>query len=220
MSDPLTVVVGSRELLGPLRGRQEVAGGSVRVFPPDDIRAALDTILSQRPHHVVLERDFARSPRGAAMVERLNADPQFSGTEILVVDGEAVAHLPPSGPIEPDSRRLDWRGTRRVTRARIAADIDVHVDGAEARLIDLSTLGAQVVSASALRPGQRVRVALPVEPVARMAAVVAWVSFELPKGRPAPQYRAGLEFLNPETASLERFCETHAEAAADPSRPA
>lgn len=212
MPDRLTIVVGSRDLLSPLRTRTDVVGGSVKVFPPDDARAALEAILSQRPHYVVLERDFSRSTRGTAMIERLNADPHFGGTEILVVDGTAVDCLGPAGGASAESERLDWRGTRRASRARIGPGVDVQVDGTDARLVDLSPLGAQVVSPSPLRPGQRIRVAFPLEPPSRMVAVVAWVSFELPKGRPAPQYRAGLEFLTPDSASIERFCQTHAAA--------
>lgn len=215
MSDRLTIVVGTRDLLTALRARTDVASGLVRVFPPDDIRSALESILSARPHYLVLDREFTRTARGAAMIERLNTDPQFSGTEILAVDGDTVARLGPAGGAGTKAQALDWRGTRRVSRARMPPGLEVQLDGADARLIDLSTIGAQVVSPSALRPGQRTRLTLPVEPVSRMAAVVAWVSFELPKGRPAPQYRAGLEFVNPDTEALERFCQAHALAATD-----
>jgi hypothetical protein len=70
------------------------------------------------------------------------------------------------------------------------------VDGKEATIVDLSEGGAQVVSTSALRPNQKLRLSLPLEPDARIGATVAWASFELPKGGGAPRYRAGIEFTD------------------------
>ena len=39
----------------------------------------------------------------------------------------------------------------------------------------------------------------------RVVAVVLWASFELQKGRPEPQYRAGLEFKNHDPGLIERL---------------
>jgi hypothetical protein len=185
-----------------------VTQGSVRVFPTDDIRAALETILSARPRFLVIDHEFSRSARGVAMVDRLQADPGFETTDVLVVDGMSVLPL----SITPEgaaAETLDWRGTRRVPRIRIQSGVEVQVDGSAAHLIDLSTLGAQVISSSALKPNQRVRFNLPSEAGGRMVATVAWANFELPKGRPSPQYRAGLEFSNPDPRPLEQFCLAH-----------
>ncbi len=69
------------------------------------------------------------------------------------------------------------------------------IDGNPATLLDLSIVGAMVVSPTILRPNQRVRMSLPDEsrPV-RFSAGVAWASFEMPKG--GPRYRAGIEFFD------------------------
>ena len=72
--------------------------------------------------------------------------------------------------------------------------IVAQIDGKEATIVDLSEGGAHVVSASVLRPNQKVRISLPLEPDARLRATVAWASFELPKGSSGPRYRAGIEF--------------------------
>jgi len=59
-------------------------------------------------------------------------------------------------------------------------------------LLDVSSNGLQVRSSLVLRPQQRVRVVLPPERGSvKMAAVVAWSTFEI---GPTPQYRAGLAF--------------------------
>jgi hypothetical protein len=214
MTDSHTIVVGSRELVSPLRERPEIAHAPIKVFSTDDIRVALETILETRPRFLVLDHEFSKSQRGTAMLERLHADPGFVSTEILVVKGTTVAPLAPT-PEPPPEANLDWRGTRRVPRIRMRTGIEVQVDGNVAKLVDLSTLGAQVVSTSALKPNQRVRFVLSVAAGARLSATIAWANFELPQGKAAPQYRAGLEFVDADKNTIERFCVTHAKKERD-----
>jgi hypothetical protein len=205
----MTIVVGTRDLLKPLQVRPDVTDGPVQLFPEEDVRAALETILERRPRFLVLEREFSQSSRGTAMLDRLSSDPAFASTEILVVSGDSVA--PFSAAQEaPAAPAQDWRGTRRVPRIRMKAGIELQIDNTPAQLVDLSTLGAQVISSAPLKPNQRVRVALPGDAV-RMVASVAWANFELPKGRPTPQYRAGLEFASPDARALEQLCVTWAQ---------
>jgi hypothetical protein len=85
------------------------------------------------------------------------------------------------------------------------------VDGKDATIIDLSAGGAQIVSSAALRPNQKLKVSLPLEPDARLRATVAWAFFELPKGGGAPSYRAGLEF-NDEDPRIGPFAEKNQKA--------
>jgi hypothetical protein len=107
-------------------------------------------------------------------------------------------------PVAP----LDQKGTRRAPRYRIIEGIEVAIDGNPALLVDLSLVGAQVLSATLLKPNQRVRLSF-VEsdrPV-RFSAGVAWSSFELPKGQ--PRYRAGIEFFDADIDAVGRFCDTN-----------
>ena len=88
--------------------------------------------------------------------------------------------------------------------------MDVLVDGNSATLVDLSVVGAQVISATILRPNQRVRMALPDETeTMRFGATVAWASFEIPP-QSGPRYRAGVEFLNADASAVGVFCERYA----------
>jgi hypothetical protein len=41
----------------------------------------------------------------------------------------------------------------------------------------------------------------------RVNASIAWAAFEIPTG--GPQYRAGIEFLDADAATLEGFCRRH-----------
>jgi hypothetical protein len=69
-------------------------------------------------------------------------------------------------------------------------------------------IGAQVVSQTILKPNQRVRMSLPHTPrPIRFSAGVAWAAFEMPKGRPTPHYRAGLEFFDADADAVGQFIE-------------
>jgi hypothetical protein len=82
----------------------------------------------------------------------------------------------------------------------------VAVEGANAALVDLSIIGAQLVSPAKLSPNQRVRVSLKDEGGSvEFSATVAWTSFEI-QPNSGPRYRAGLEFVDADAALVEAFC--------------
>ena len=59
-----------------------------------------------------------------------------------------MAAAPPVAATTP----LDQTGTRRAVRFRIRSRVNVLVDGNNASLVNLSTVGAQVVSPTVLKP--------------------------------------------------------------------
>jgi hypothetical protein len=186
---------------------------------------------------VTLERLFAATSRGAALINRVKADPALDATEIRIVshDGSysrVSPRRPPFNPLvpaastpqppPPPSARtllskgappaaappLDHRGTRRVRRFRMHAGTEVQLDGALVMLADLSVSGAQVISHEQLKPQQRVRMILADDlGMVRLNASVAWAKFEVSQG--ASRYRAGIEFKNPEVKAVEAFCMRH-----------
>jgi hypothetical protein len=104
---------------------------------------------------------------------------------------------------------LDQRGTRRAPRFAIASSVDVIADGNTVTLIDLSTVGAQVVSATILKPNQKLRMTLVDDQSAvRFNAVVAWAWFEMPP-KSGPRYRAGIEFLDANRSDVDAFRMRH-----------
>lgn len=219
MSAPCTIVIGSPDLLPALRERI-AATGEVLEFSDQDPLRALEAIVTRKPQVVALERLFAATPRGAALINRIKSDPSLAVAEIRIVshdsdyvrvsrrprqtaEGAVVVEAPPQ-PAQP----LDWRGTRRSPRIRIADNVEVLVDGNPAGLVDLSAIGAQVISQVVLRPNQRVRVALSDDlGVLRFNASVAWASFEIREG--AGRYRAGLEFADADGAAVTAFADRH-----------
>lgn len=240
------VLIASSDLLPALEQRSGVGGQALRFSDAQPLEA-LEAITLHRPALIVLERFFAATPRGAALINRIKADPGCANAEIRVLshtgdysrvivkpatDGAApeappaptpaavaqsapaaaptaaastatpppstattgaTAATAPTTAAQP-APHLDWRGTRRHPRFRLKDGVVAQIDGKEATIVDLSEGGAHVVSASVLRPNQKVRMSLPLEPDARLRATVAWASFELPKGSSGPRYRAGIEF--------------------------
>src|SRR5690606_41044607 len=95
-------------------------------------------------------------------------------------------------------------------RYRIRQGVEIQLDGNAASLVDLSVMGAQVVSATILRPNQRVRVSVPTDDfMMRFRGAVAWAKFELPNPTEPPRYRAGIEFLDADSAAMEAYCNRH-----------
>jgi hypothetical protein len=200
----------------------------VLAFTDADALRALESITKRKPALVALERVFAATPRGAALINRIKADPTLSQVEVRVVSHDAefarprkvgydTAPATPPEPIEIDTlvapvapkAPLDQRGTRRAPRFRINADVDVLVDGNQAALVDLSSIGAQVVSTTVLKPNQRVRMALnDDEGTVKFNASVAWASFEIPP-KSGPRYRAGLHFLDANPDAVDAYCQKH-----------
>ena len=223
-----TVVIASPDLLPALKERSGAANGEVLTFSDVEALRALEEIVRRRPHAVELERQFAATPRGAALINRIKADPTLAQSELRVVSHDsdyarvvpraagaappvqapavAILEAPPeAAPAAP----LDHRGTRRAPRFRIAGEMSVLLDGNAAKLVDLSTVGAQVISPTILKPGQRVRMALADDHGAvRFNAAIAWAFFEIPpKG--GPQYRAGVNFVDADSDAVGAFCLRH-----------
>ena len=215
-----TVLIAAPEHLQALKEREDFAGA--QTFSDAEALRALEVITRKRPDVVALERMFAATTRGAALINRIKADPKLSSCEIRIVAHDSAYSRVPAGappaaasegssvavaaPPAPATAPLDQRGTRRAPRFKIVDGVEVMVDGNAATLIDLSVVGAQVVSVTILKPNQRVRMSIAdgKKPL-RFSAGVAWASFELAKT--GPRYRAGIEFFDAEAEAVQKFCE-------------
>jgi CheY-like chemotaxis protein len=234
------VVIAASNLMPSLRERL-ADDGQLVVFPDTEPIQALQAILEHRPSLIVLERLFAATPRGAALINRIKNDPQLGHAEVRVMShsgdylrvvskpsGSAPppAAAPASEPAaasegaalateaaataavaEPPPRPLDWHGTRRAPRYRIRPGVEIQLDGNPAQVVDLSQVGAQVISQTILRPNQKVRVSVPNDDfVMRFRGSIAWAKFELPDPGAPPRYRAGIEFADADARAVEAYC--------------
>jgi hypothetical protein len=182
---------------------------------------------------------FAATPRGAALINRIKTDPQLAHSEVrvmshngdytrvvkqssvetpaaapassLAVGSDSSVHTTTAVTTEAEApRQLDWHGTRRAPRYRIRQGVEIQLDGNPAQVIDLSVIGAQVVSPTILRPNQRVRVSVPTDDfMMRFRGSIAWAKFELPKPTEPPRYRAGVEFVDADAAAMGDYCTRH-----------
>ena len=215
MADGVTILIGPKALAAALAQHPDTRDTELLLFDEDQVCQAVETMVHKRPAVVALPEKFAMSPRGMALTHRIAVDAQLAGTRVLMLDAQGAAVPLPAGA-RPTWLPLDGAGTRRVPRIRMRQGIDVQIDGATASLVDLSTMGAQVLSTAVLKPRQRVRVVLAVEPyLIRAIGTVAWALFEIPKSGTPPHYRAGLEFSSADPEPLLQFClEQAAEASA------
>jgi CheY-like chemotaxis protein len=242
MSAP-AVVIAASNLMPSLRERL-ADDGQLVVFPDTEPIQALQAILEHRPSLIVLERLFAATPRGAALINRIKNDPQLghaevrvmshSGDYLRVVSKPSGSAPPPAAApapepaaasegaalateaaataavAEPPPRPLDWHGTRRAPRHRIRPGVEIQLDGNPAQVVDLSQVGAQVISHTILRPNQKVRVSVPNDDfVMRFRGSIAWAKFELPDPGAPPRYRAGIEFADADARAVEAYCLKH-----------
>jgi len=228
-----TVLIAASANLNSIKQRGDFP--DAMTFADNDALRALEAITRHRPNLVVLESAFASTSRGTALMNRIKADPLLATCEIRVLSPapepapvpvvaaadpavrEALASTGSAPPVTvavAEERPLAAQfpldaGTRRVPRFDMAANVEVLVDGNPAALINLSHAGAQLVSLTTLKPNQRVRVTLPIGLVPiRVTGEIAWAMFEMPPT--GPQYRAGVAFMDPDTAILQRFIETQA----------
>src|SRR3954463_14450199 len=167
------VVIAANNLMPALRDRL-AAEGDLLTFPAPEPIQALQTILEERPALIVLERLFAATPRGAALINRIKSDPQLGTCEGRVMShtgdytrrggkrapaeaawvgygragSASTATGAPGGSVatEDAPRPLDWHGTRRAPRHRVREGVEIQLDGNPATVIDLSAVGAQVIS--------------------------------------------------------------------------
>jgi len=212
---PPVVVIGKSEQAVGLRKRlgDEAA---VAVFSDCESLKALESILALPPRILALDRGFAATARGAALVARVRSEPSLCATDIRVL-AEDEDNLPvllnarnpgSEATVLRASHPLDYCGTRRAPRFPVAGAVSVVVNGECAQLVDLSCTGAQVLVSLRLRPLEALRIALADGAAElKLRGVVAWSVAE-PSGA-VVAYRAGLEFINPESLTLEAFCVRH-----------
>ena len=215
------VLIGPADALPGLQERLDPSA-EVQTFTDGEALEALDHIIKQKPALVAMQDEFADSSRGQALINRIKDDGALKNCEVRVMARDAAqnrvavkrgSHGGAAVALDEPTPKLDQKGTRRAQRVRIKDGVEVAVDGSPAALIDLSTVGAQVLSPTVLKPNQRVRVVMGDGKTAvKCAGNIAWASFEMPKGV-ATRYRAGIDFgTNADAQSVESFAKKHKKA--------
>lgn len=209
MAEACIVAIAGADRLPQLKERIGAVDSELLTFTDADALPALEAIVKRQPRMVALERLFAATPRGAALINRIKSDRKLNDTEIRVFahDSDIVRVVPrPDATAQPP---VDQRGTRRAPRVKMSAKTTAVVEGKTAALIDLSVIGAHIVSTVAVKVNQPVSFALvDKEANLRFNAKVAWTSFEIQPDS-APRYRAGIEFIDADAGEVDAFCQRH-----------
>jgi len=204
-----TVVIATADVLPAMQERAASFGGEVLAFNEAQAIQALETVTKRKPGVVAFERMFAITPRGAALINRIKADPKLLKTEVRVVAHDSDYWRVSPRQKSEAQKALDQRGTRRAPRFRMADRTGIAIDTNAGSVIDLSSIGAQVVCTATLRPAQDLRLTLTdAAGNVRFNAKVAWASFEIPPNS-GPRYRAGVEFVDADAAAVEAFIQRH-----------
>jgi hypothetical protein len=113
-------------------------------------------------------------------------------------------------PMGDGGREPVYSPARQARRLKMREGIEVTLDGSSSALVDMSSIGAQVVSPLALRPNRVVKMTLRGEEASLSCKVrVMWARFEQPQGTAAAQYRVGVKFTDAEEKAIDGFMARH-----------
>jgi PilZ domain len=132
------------------------------------------------------------------------------GEKIAEILADRVSQRVRSTGTASEAEPSRYAPTRQARRVKILESINVAVDGAPGTLVDLSTLGAQVVSPRAIRPNRSVRLLLPSDQGGLSCeARVVWVCVEQGQANNHALYRAGVQFTDVDAPELDAFFSQH-----------
>ena len=219
MADPSVVVVASAAAVTTLKALPGV-GKQIIVFADTDALRAGEAIATHKPNIIVFQREFLDTPRGAALVSQVKANPDLSHAQIRVLSDAAEyehllsrrsqAGLDPATAVPGEPLSPDYDGVRLARRVKVRPGLEMRLDGYQTTLVDLSRTGAQVLVPKPLRFDQAVRISITDEEGAfRFRATVVWVAFERSADTGQQWYRAGVTFVDADAQLLDELCVRH-----------
>lgn len=224
----------------PLIQSASLFSGRVIRFTDNKLAAAFESIQLNHPRLVAIEAPLAQTPQGQAFVERVEKlGVRGSTIQLIIQTNGRWATTPYGGQPEaaagganasanrkaavvsaPATISVPAKGanTRRAHRFKVLDSLNAVVENRQANLVNISILGAQVVSQPALRPNDNVKILLPDDSqTVRVTAHVAWSTFEQARMGTDTYYRAGMEFTDAAKEILEDYCRRHCEGLPLPS---
>ena len=223
MSSDLAIVIADAVRQRSIR-LESPFSGRVLYFTDSSLISALESIRAHKPKVVAVEAQLAHSGEGRAFIERLKSAATRCEIHLISYVGGRWTTSPVGGPaidvvapaVSPAAAHVAAPpvaavNTRRVPRFAILDSRAAVVDGKQTNLVDMSVLGAQVVSLPVLKPNQRLKISLPDEgdEELQLTGCVAWATFERRDLTAHPHYRAGMEFTDAAAQALEKYCRRH-----------
>jgi len=170
---------------------------------------------------LLVEHDghWSALPRGSAKAKNLTPRPAPTPPEPRIEKPSLQEVAAVSNPAAAAAAEAEIASTRRAPRFLVRAPITVEVESGHASLVDMSVLGAQILSGLVLRPKQKIKIDLSDESkTLSVFAQVAWSMFEKPTLEAEPHYRAGIEFTGSAQQVLEKYRQRHCTAQPIPIR--
>ena len=234
MASDITVVVAEATQTLAIRAGLSLSG-RVTSFTERNLFGAHESIQMHHPKLIAVEAMFAQTPLGQEFLERIErlkirgsaiqlvvrAQGKWSTTpytaQLATAESQAgagaVSTERPVGVVPhlaAVAAQTKGANTRRASRFKILESLNAVVENGQANLVNISILGAQVVSQPVLKPTQKVKIVLPdADETVRLTAHVAWVTFEQIQPGTPPHYRAGMEFTDATQEILEDYCRRH-----------
>jgi hypothetical protein len=233
MPSDMTIVVADVTRLAAVRHGLHLTGRALH-FTSSSLAAAIESVRTNQPKLVAVDAVFAQTPPGAAFIDivetllgapgdirfivhlegRWVTAPRNAGPvgATVPLPAAAVVSAPPivAAPAPPVVTAPAVLSTRRAPRFLVRDQVDAVVESGSASLVDISVLGAQVVSRPVLRPSQKIKITLPdTGDMLHVMAHVAWSTFEKPRLVMDAYYRAGLEFTGAAQQALEDYRRRH-----------
>jgi hypothetical protein len=205
------------ESIGQTALRRELA--EARLEEEVQRRVAIEKQLETSRQELVLAKAEAESRRLEAQVavERIRAlrktaslpfDKRADPPLKLTVERPQAAPAAPAPPVPPapvpaSGEVLQFAVNRQARRIKIQSANEVLVDGVASLLVDISALGAQILSPTTLRPSRVVRLTLQTSNGAYAAeGRIVWAQLESSTAEAGAHYRAGLKFTNMDPATI------------------
>jgi PilZ domain-containing protein len=233
MASDITLVIADAAQTLLIRAGLPISG-RVTWFTTGNLFAAHASVQMHHPKVIAIEAVFAETPPGQEFLERIErlairgsviqlvvrtqgrwAMTPYVG-QLATAESQAVAAVSIERTVAVDPRlaalaaQTKGANTRRASRFRILDSLNAVVENGQAALVNISILGAQVVSQPALKPTQTVKIVLPdAADLVHLTAHVAWATFEQIQPGAPPHYRAGMEFTDAAQEILEDYCRRH-----------
>jgi hypothetical protein len=215
----LTVVVADPARMSAIRDGLPTPGRVLR-YPTGNLASVFESIRANQPGLIVLDWLFLQTPAGHGFVERIK---QLNLSKVVLQAAlfergvwtmKPLDYQIPDAPIAPSPRIVavttSGLDTRRAPRYLVQDLQQAMADGTSIKVVDLSVLGAQMISQPMTRPNQKIKLGLPDgEAMLQMTANVAWSVYERPAQADQPHFRAGVEFNNAVREALEDYCKRH-----------
>jgi hypothetical protein len=223
MPSDLTIVIADVTRMAAIRAGLLLTGRVVH-FTNFNLSSALEAIKTDEPRIVAIDALLVQTQQGLGLMKHVESLAKAGCAIRLIVRSnrawtttEHDAQPPAAEPAIARASATASRpavvaaaktgvNTRRAPRFPMLDSLNAGVEGGQASLVNISVLGAQVVSLPVLRPGQTVKIALPDKnEMLRLTAHVAWSTFHQTK-QGTVAYRAGVAFTDAAQETLDDYC--------------